>query len=113
MRSRIDRIRLEELRTESTLIRPHNLSTLHIGLIGTGDGDHDFRVLIKLEGFWAKDEGAFFANIFDGALEVKTVDGKRDLPTADCSFNFPLVIHTVTIDAVAKNLNLIIHFFRL
>ncbi len=66
-------------------------------------------MLIKLDGVRCQDEGAFIANIFDGALILKTIDGKGHLPVANRSFDQALVIHAVSIDVVAKNLNMIVH----
>ena len=101
---------LEEFGAKGILLRPHNFCAFHISLIGTKDGDDDFHVLIELEGLRCQYEGAFFTNIFDGTLEVKTIDGNRDLPAADSSFNFPFFTHAININGVAENLNWIIHF---
>ncbi len=49
------------------------------------------------------------ANIFDGAFILKAVDGKGHVPAANRSVDLALVIHTVSIDVIAINLNMIVH----
>ena len=97
--------RLEEFSPERFVIRPYDSGSFHVGLFGAGDGDDDFRVLMKLKRIRCQYEGAFIADIFDGALMFFTVDWKQDLSAADCSFNFSIITHGTIIKVIAKNLN--------
>lgn len=84
----------EEFSPEGSVIRPYDPGFFHIPLIGARNGNGDFLILLKLHRGIRQNERAFVADVFDGALIRFTIDGKRDLPVADSSFNFSLVIHS-------------------
>jgi hypothetical protein len=84
---------LEEFGSEGPVIRPYDSGFFHFSLVSARNRNGYFIVLLNLRGSVCQDECAHIADIFDGALINMTIDGKRNLPVADGSFNFTLVIH--------------------